>query len=122
MIGIDILYTNIKAAELVLRLLLPFDFFFSLIGKIFVSPAEMVVSEKSLIGRQRRRVGRRQYKMSVAVNECTLLLRIASPKNEYKMFLLFCKDTYDGIRESLPAPVLMGAGLMGAYGKGSVEK
>ena len=56
---------------------------------------------------------RSQNKMLAPVDECTLTLCIRSPEDEYEVFTLFGKDTYGGIRKSLPAAVLMRTCLMG---------
>ena len=51
--------------------------------------------------------------MLAPVDECTLTLCIRSPEDEYEVFTLFGKDTYGGVRKSLPTAVLMRTCLMG---------
>ena len=80
--------------------------------KIFVRPAEMTISEKSPMSRERRRMGRLQDKMTRTVDKLSFTLSIRAPQNKNKIFTLLCQTMYNRIGKLLPALVLMRTGLM----------
>ena len=65
---------------------------------------------------------RGEHKVLVAVDECSFLLCIGSPKNEDEVFALLGEAAYGSIGECFPSPALVRTGLMCLHGERSVEQ
>ena len=100
---------------------LPADFFFAVCLQVFIGPAEVFVPEKSVVGRQRRRVGRGEHQVFASVNESSLLLCIRSPQDKDQVLPFFCQYADGRIGECLPSVALVRASLMRPYGQRGVE-
>ena len=61
------------------KLVLPINGRFAMGSQVFVSSAEMLVAEESIVCGEWRRMSGGQYQMLVSVDECALFLSVCSP-------------------------------------------
>ena len=90
--------------------------------QISIGTAEMMVAEKTVIGRQRRRMDRCQHQVTIAVNERPLLLGICPPKDKDQMVAMLRQGPDSRIRKLFPALPLVGTGAMGTHRQGGIEQ
>lgn len=76
-----------------------------MLAQIGIGLAEVVVSEKAVISRKRRRVRRSEHKMPATVDKGTFSLRISSPQDEHQMLALLGQQAYDSIGKGFPTAV-----------------
>ena len=90
--------------------------------QVFVGSAEMSVTEEAMVGRQRRGMYRREYQMTVAVDESTFLLRVGAPEDEHQVFTLFGQGADGCIGKFFPALALVRTRLVGSHCQGGVQQ
>ena len=111
----SIIYTTAPAG-------LPLYRSLSAAAQVIVGKREMMVAEEAPVGRQRRRMGRREHEVARAVDERALALRIRAPQHVHYSVAVRGKGLYGGVGERFPAFALVRAGLMGAHGKRGIEQ
>ena len=81
----------------------------------------MFIAEESVVSREGRRVGGCQHQVLLAVDECTLLLGIGTPKDEHQVLPLVGQCTDGCVGKFLPTLALVRACLVSTYGECGVQ-
>lgn len=91
-------------------------------SQILIRLAEWPAAEESSVRREWRWVGCCEDQMLLSIHLESLLLRIASPKDENHMLAMLVHRMHYGICETLPPFLLMGSSFSGTHSQGCVEK
>lgn len=102
--------------------LLPVDGLLARLLEQFIGFRKMSASQEPSVHRQRGGVSCLQNMVTLPVNDTALLLSIRAPEEEDEATQVLIQPGHDRVRELLPAPLLMGIGLVGADSEDGVEE
>ncbi len=91
-------------------------------AQVGIGLEEVSAAEEAAIGGERRGMDGLQHKVTVAVDDGTLALRVGSPQHEDEILPLFGERLDDGVRERLPAASLMTAGVSRIHGERRIQE
>nr|GEU28320.1 hypothetical protein [Tanacetum cinerariifolium] len=92
------------------------------LGQVIIGARKRLAAKKSLIGRKRRRMGRRDDQVFVGIDQRALGHRITAPQDEHQPAPLRGQPGDGAVGKGFPTVIGMRAGLARAHGQHAVEQ